>query len=95
MTLGIALFAPPTVIKIPKYLTQGFFAQPIIGNPMRDMTARATITIPRCRYLSESQAAVYMTIAEKKYGGAVRHWDSAMPKPRVVRRTMGRVKAKA
>jgi hypothetical protein len=43
MTLGMAEFAPATVINIPKYLTHGFFAHPIIGRPMSAIVVRPTI----------------------------------------------------
>lgn len=73
MTAGIAELVPATVMKTPAYWPHGFLTNPIIGSPMREIRQRKQSTGPRVLYLSENQAAAYIRMPEKTYGGAPRH----------------------
>lgn len=64
ITLGIALFVPATVTKIPKYCTQGFLTKPMIGKPISETRHKKHRTGPRVFLRSEYQAARYMMTAE-------------------------------
>lgn len=90
MVAGILAFEPPTARNTPKYLTEGFGWNPIIGRPMTPIRLFTTMMTPRTRYRSPTQAVAYIRIAENAYGGAIRHWDAARLKFKFSRRIIGR-----